>query len=137
MPVRTAVRTDESAVIALWHACKLVASYNNPAHDFHFALSGACSDVLINEDAAGRIDASVMVGHDGHRGWLYYVATSPEARGTGLGRTIVQAGEQWLSERGVRKAQLLVRETNKEVIRFYERLGFDVTPRTVMSKWLK
>ena len=31
---------------------------------------------------------------------------------------------------------LLVRETNTEVITFYERLGCEVTPRTVMAKWL-
>jgi ribosomal protein S18 acetylase RimI-like enzyme len=137
MPIRTAARPDESAVIALWRACKLVTNYNDPSHDFNFAVGGACSDVLVNENKAGRIDASAMVGHDGHRGWLYYVATSPEVRGTGLGRMIVQAGEQWLRERGVVKAQPLVRETNTEVISFYEHLGFDVTPRVVMGKWLK
>ena len=137
MSIRTADRSDASTVISLWHACKLVTSYNDPLHDFNFAVSGACSDVLVHEDEVGRIDASVMVGHDGHRGWLYYVAASPEARGVGLGRMIVQAAEQWLRERGVVKAQLLVRETNTEVIGFYEHLGYETTPRVVMGKWLK
>jgi ribosomal protein S18 acetylase RimI-like enzyme len=78
-----------------------------------------------------------MVGHDGHRGWLYYVATAPQARGAGLGRTLVQAAEQWLQQRGVVKAQLLVREMNTKVVAFYEHLGFEITPRVVMGKWLK
>ncbi len=34
------------------------------------------------------------------------------------------------------KAQLLVRETNAGVIPFYERLGFETAPRTVMGKRL-
>lgn len=136
MSIRTASQSDEAAVIALWKACKLVVNYNDPAHDFNFAVNGACSDVLVNEDEAGRITASVMVGHDGHRGWLYYVATSPDARGAGLGRAIVAASEEWLRARGVRKVQLLVRETNSEVVGFYEHLGFDVTPRILMGKWL-
>jgi len=37
-----------------------------------------------------------MVGHDGHRGWLYYVASTPESRGSGIGRQMVSAAEEWL-----------------------------------------
>ena len=137
MSIRKASQSDESAVIALWLACELVTHYNDPSDDFRFAVCGVCSDVLVNEDETGQIDGTVMVGHDGHRGWLYYVATAPQARGVGLGRTLVQAAEQWLQQRGVVKAQLLVRETNTRVVAFYEHLGFEITPRVVMGKRLK
>jgi ribosomal protein S18 acetylase RimI-like enzyme len=93
--------------------------------------------VLVAEDKAGRISGSVMVGHDGHRGWLYYVASANNARGRGVGRRIVAAAEQWLRERGVVKSQLMVRETNTGVVSFYEHVGYEVAPRVVMSKWLK
>ncbi len=136
LTVRTALPGDEADVVALWHDCGLVASYNDPAADFRFALSGPCSTVLLAADASGRTVGSVMVGHDGHRGWLYYVAASPRAQGTGIGRQVVQAAEDWLRRRGVVKAQLLVRETNTRVISFYEHLGFETAPRTVMAKWL-
>ncbi len=136
LAIRSAGPEDEPALVALWHACDLVASYNDPAADFRFAKAGAYSDVLVGADAAGRIIGSVMVGHDGHRGWLYYVAADPGARGTGAGRQMVQAAEAWLRERGVVKAQLLVRETNTQVVSFYEHLGFETAPRVVMGKWL-
>ncbi len=136
LTIRSATPEDESAIVALWHACGLVAPYNDPAADFRFAKSGACSDVLVAVGDAGGIAGSVMVGHDGHRGWLYYVAADPAARGSGVGRTIVRAAEDWLRERGVAKAQLLVRETNTGVVGFYEHLGFEVAPRVVMSKFL-
>jgi ribosomal protein S18 acetylase RimI-like enzyme len=131
-----AVPEDEAGVVELWRACDLVASYNDPAADFRFARAGACSDVLVGEDETGRIAGSVMVGHDGHRGWLYYVAATPHARGSGIGRQMVQAAEAWLRQRGVVKVQLLVRETNTKVVSFYEHLGFEVAPRVIMSKWL-
>ncbi|MBV9785095.1 MAG: GNAT family acetyltransferase [Acidisphaera sp.] len=137
LTIRCAVAEDEAGVVALWRACGLVASYNDPAADFRFARAGSCSEVLVGEDAARQISGSVMVGHDGHRGWLYYVASAPHARGSGIGRQMVQAAEEWLRERGVVKAQLLVRETNTQVVAFYERLGFEVTPRVVMGKWLR
>ncbi|MEJ1937283.1 GNAT family N-acetyltransferase, partial [Nostoc sp. NIES-2111] len=69
-------------------------------------------------------------------GWLYYVAAAPEARGTGIGRSMVAAAEAWLRERGIAKVQLMVRETNTKVVSFYEQLGFEVAPRVLMSKWL-
>lgn len=136
LTIRAAAADDEPAVIALWRACDLIATYNDPAIDFAFARAGACSDVLVGADEEGLIKGSVMVGHDGHRGWLYYVASDPDARGQGIGRQMVTAAEDWLRERGIVKAQLLVRETNTKVVSFYERLGFETAPRVVMSKWL-
>ncbi len=136
LTIRAATAADEADVVALWRACGLVASYNDPAVDFRFARGGACSDVLLGEDEDGRTVGAVMVGHDGHRGWLYYVAASPDARGRGTGRQMVRSAEDWLRRRGVVKVQLLVRDTNTQVVSFYERLGFEVAPRVVMSKWL-
>jgi ribosomal protein S18 acetylase RimI-like enzyme len=136
LTIRSAVPQDEQDVVALWRVCDLVASYNDPAADFRFALAGACSDVLVGVGEAGHVCGSVMVGHDGHRGWLYYVAAAPGSRGSGIGRQMVQAAEAWLRDRGVVKAQLLVRETNLTVVSFYEHLGYETAPRTVMGKWL-
>jgi ribosomal protein S18 acetylase RimI-like enzyme len=137
LTIRSATANDEAEVIALWRSCDLVASYNDPAADFRFAKAGACSDVLVAGDESGCICGSVMVGHDGHRGWLYYVASAQGVRGKGVGREIVAAGEQWLRERGVVKVQLMVRETNTGVVSFYEHIGYEVAPRAVMSKWLR
>jgi ribosomal protein S18 acetylase RimI-like enzyme len=134
--ITRAEATDEDAVVALWRACGLVVSYNDPAADFRFARAKETSDILIGQNDEGRILGAVMVGHDGHRGWLYYVASDPAARGSGIGRRMVEAAEAWLGARGVKKLQLMVRETNTPVVSFYEHLGFEVSPRIVMAKWL-
>jgi ribosomal protein S18 acetylase RimI-like enzyme len=136
LTVKSAVAEDERAVVALWHACDLVAPYNDPVADFRFAKAGPCSDVLVAVDDVGEVAGSVMVGHDGHRGWIYYVAAHPTSRSKGVGRSMVRAAENWLRQRGVGKVQLLVRETNAKVVSFYEHLGFEVAPRVVMSRWL-
>ena len=93
LTVKSAVAEDEQAVVALWRACDLVASYNDPVADFRFAKAGPCSDMLVAVDDAGEVAGSVMVGHDGHRGWLYYVAARPSSRSKGVGRRMVQAAE--------------------------------------------
>ena len=132
---RPATPADEAATVALWRACDLVASYNDPNEDFRRALSGLASTVLVMEEQ-GAIIGAVMPGDDGHRGWLYYVAAAPAARGRGIGRAMVRAGEAWLAARGVVKVQLLVRETNTQVVGFYDSLEYETTPRTVMARWL-
>ncbi|MGN6482858.1 MAG: GNAT family acetyltransferase [Thermomicrobiales bacterium] len=125
----------EQELADLWTACNLVVSYNPPLDDIAFARAGQASAILVGllDD---RIVASVLVGHDGHRGWLYYVAVSPDHQGEGLGAQIVEAGEDWLRERGVRKVQLMVRPTNTKVLAFYEHLGYERSPVTVMQRWL-
>ncbi len=64
------------------------------------------------------------MGHDGHRGTVYYVGVEPALSGQGLGRKIMAAAEDWLFSRGVWKLNLLVREGNEAALGFYEALGY-------------
>jgi ribosomal protein S18 acetylase RimI-like enzyme len=82
----------------------------------------------------GRIAASVMTGHDGHRGMLYYVAVDPARQRQGLGKSAVRAAEAWLAGRGVWKVNLLVRAENAAVKGFYEALGYEVNPVLCMAR---
>ena len=79
---------------------------------------------------------SVMVGHDGHRGWVYYLAADPVQRRAGIGRALMRAAEDWLKARGVRKLELMVRSSNSAVLEFYGRIGYETEPVVVMSRWL-
>jgi ribosomal protein S18 acetylase RimI-like enzyme len=135
--IRNAAAEDEPRIVALWRASNLVTSYNDPSKDFHFARAKESSDILVGLDAETTIVGSVMVGHDGHRGWIYYLAADPKHRNQGIGRSMVEAAEQWLKNKGVVKVMLLVRETNTPVVDFYKHLGFEAVPRIVMQKWLE
>jgi len=77
-----------------------------------------------------------MVGHDGHRGGVYYVSVAPEARETGLGRAIMREAEGWLKARGIGKLNLMIRAENEAVRTFYEKLGYVQEERIVMARRL-
>ncbi len=124
---------DVEAVVALWQACGLTRAWNDPYKDISFAREGRHSTVLVLEDE-GRIIASVMAGHDGHRGMLYYVAVDPARQGRGLGKQAVKAAETWLGRQGVWKVNLLVRAENAAVKGFYETLGYEVNPVLCMAR---
>ena len=126
---------DVAAVIALWQRCGLTRPWNDPAADIAVARRGAHSTILIGRDS-GAIIATAMVGHDGHRGWVYYVATDPDHRGKGHGRAIMNAAEEWLRQAGIAKLQLMVRSDNTKVQAFYESIGYDEQERIIYAKWL-
>jgi hypothetical protein len=127
--------SDVADVVALWQACGLTRPWNDPASDIALARRGSNATVLIGRDD-GAIAATVLVGHDGHRGWVYYLAVSPDHRHKGYGRIMMDAAERWLRERDIEKLQLLVRPDNTSVEDFYQSLGYVMQERIIFAKWL-
>jgi GNAT superfamily N-acetyltransferase len=126
---------DVATVIALWQACGLTRPWNDPAADIALARRRPNSTILIGR-ANDAIVATTMVGHDGHRGWVYYVATDPQRRAKCYGRTIMAAAETWLRAAGIAKLQLLVRRENAKAGAFYQSIGYAEAQTIVFAKWL-
>lgn len=134
--IRTATAADRQAVIALWERCGLTRPWNDPGDDFDRAVAGPTSAVLVAPAEDGAITGSVMVGADGHRGWIYYLAVAEDRRGTGLGRALMAAAETWLVGAGMPKVELMVRADNAEAHQFYDALAYERSDVVVRQKWL-
>lgn len=135
MDIRELTAADRDAATGLWEDAGLTRPWNEPASDFDRALSGPTSAVLGALDA-GELAATVMVGHDGHRGWVYYLAVQPDERRRGLGRRMMREAELWLRERGAVKLNLMVRDSNPAALDFYQQLGYEDAGVTVFARWL-
>ena len=127
---------DAAEAVDLWHRTGLTRPWNDPYADFERAVSTASSAVLGVRDATGRLLGTAMVGQDGHRGWVYYLAVDPACRGTGLGRDLMAACERWLAGRAVPKIQFMVRSDNAAVLGFYEHLGYQAQDVVVLGRRL-
>lgn len=133
--IAAATTADAAAVVALWQSCGLTRPWNDPHADFARALDGATSSILIAR--AGRaVVGSVMVGQDGHRGWIYYLAVTPERQGQGIGRSLFAAAEDWLRAAGTPKVQLMVRSDNAGAVAFYTALGLTQQEVVVLGRFL-
>jgi len=125
--------SEAAATAALWEEAGLVRSWNDPQADIAAALACPTATILAARDG-DRVVGTVMAGYDGHRGWLYYVAVAGDRRGSGLGRALVEAAEQWLAAQGARVIRLMVRAENEAVTRFYKALGYENGEMIVMGK---
>lgn len=121
--------------VALWNDVGLTRPWNDPQHDFDRALVGATSTVLgvLQDD---ELLGTAMVGHDGHRGWVYYLAVARAHQRQGLGARLMRAAEEWLRARGAVKVQVMVRRTNDSVVTFYETIGYETSDVAVLARWL-
>lgn len=135
LEIRAARDGDLDDVIALWRACDLVVPWNDPHRDIALCRSSPQSELLVGV-LDGRLVGALMAGSDGHRGWLYYLAVDPGLRRAGHARALVREAERWLGSLGVRKVELMIRDSNAPVRAFYERLGYAAEPRIVMARWL-
>lgn len=132
---RRFVEDDTEAVVALWEACGLTRPWNDPRADIARKLS-VQPELFRVAVLCESVVGSIMAGYDGHRGWLYYLATDPEHRGRGIATQLVREAEEGLRDLGCPKAQLMVRSDNPAVLDFYERLGYEPSKVSTLGKRL-
>ena len=136
MHIRPFQPCDENAVVALWQHCDLIRPWNDPLKDIRRKLA-VRPDLFLVGEVDGEIIACVMAGYEGHRGWLNYLAVSPEHQHRGYARAIVEEAERLLRESGCPKINLQVRSSNHGVIEFYRKLGYWIDDVVSMGKRLE
>jgi ribosomal protein S18 acetylase RimI-like enzyme len=126
---------DVPAIITLWQRAGLTRPWNDPSSDIAFARKTPTSEILVGR-VDGTIVAATMVGHDGHRGWIYYLGVDPDHQRKDYGRAIMTAAEDWLRAQGIEKVMLMVRSDNTKVQAFYDSIGYSVQERVIYARWL-
>ena len=138
-PLQPALRTyrpsDHDALMSLWSSCGLLPPWNDPRRDIERKPVHDPDGLLVLE-ADGCLAGSVMVGYDGHRGWVNYLAVDPAWQGRGLGRMLMDKAEQRLLPLGCPKVNLQVRTSNEHAVAFYRHLGYGTDDVVSMGKRL-
>lgn len=126
---------DKQTVIEMWHLCNLISEANNPELDIERKRKEDGSLFFVGEYNGSPV-ATCMAGYDGHRGWLYYLAVHPDYQKRHFGKMIVKHAEEALKSTGCPKIDLMIRNTNRKTIKFYEKVGYVHEPVIVMGKRL-
>lgn len=123
MLIRPYAESDEATVVALWQACGLTRAWNDPHKDIARKLQVQRELFLVGE-LDSQLVASVMAGYEGHRGWVNYLAVSPDCRGRGYGVRLMHHVEQLFLQMGCPKVNLQVRTSNTDILAFYRHIGY-------------
>ena len=126
---------DQDAIVELWQQCGLVVPWNNPLTDIARKIADS-PELFFTGRIEGKLVASCMAGYDGHRGWIYFLAVANCEQRKGFAAQLVAHVEAQLIELGCPKLELMVRDKNREVIEFYQAIGFNLDPVRVLSKRL-
>ena len=137
MEIRPYRDEDLPAVVELWRAAFPDAPpWNEPTADIARKLE-VQREFFVVAMADDKIVGTAMAGYDGHRGWVYSLAVGPEHRRRGIGTALMRRVEHDLAGMGCPKLNLQVRGTNREVVRFYESLGYVTEDRVSMGRRLE
>ena len=130
---------DSDAVISLWERCGLTRPWNDPDKDIQRKMDelhkGGSGWFWVAEQSK-RIVGVVMVGYDGHRGSVNYLAVDLDYQNNGIGRLMMRHAEAKLAAVGCPKVNLLVRTDNRDVLKFYKQLGYGEDAVTAISRRL-
>lgn len=147
MQIRAFAMADTEAVIALWHEVGITRAWNDPRRDierkmtvqpelFLVGIEAGTGDQEGETGGSGTVIASAMSGFDGHRGWLYYFAVTPDRQGEGLGTQLLAEVERLLTARGCPKLNVQVRDGDKGVIERYAQWGYALDGAAGLGKRL-
>ena len=130
--IRLYKEADRESLVTLWQT----VFPDDPPHN----EPNKVIDEKLNVDnliyvalADNTLVGGCVVGYDGHRGWLYAVAVSPEHRRSGVGKQLISHVSDELRQRGCGKINLQIRADNTEVAQFYQSLGFEAEERLSMG----
>jgi ribosomal protein S18 acetylase RimI-like enzyme len=126
---------DRDDVIEWWRQCGLVVPQNDPGRDIERKLKVNPEWFLVGA-LEGKIIASCMAGYEGHRGWINYLAVSPQYKRRGLATRLMREAECLLLQAGCPKINLQIRTSNSDVIAFYKAVGYSIDDVVSMGKRL-
>ena len=127
---------DREALVSLWSFCELIRPWNDPYRDIDRKLMRDAPNLVVLV-VDGKLAGSVMVGYEGHRGWVNYLAVHPDHQRQGLGRVLMDEAERRLRELGCVKVNLQIRTSNQAAVEFYRHIGYIVDDVVSMGRRLE
>lgn len=120
MSVRSITPADHPALLALWRrtpGLQLRAEDDFEPFCIYLARNPGLSQLV---ELDGRIVASLLVGHDGRRGYLQHLAVDEPCRGRGFARALLDEVLARLAGLGIDKSHVFVLRDAPQALAFWE-----------------
>lgn len=116
---------DYDALIDIWENAGL--PYKPKGRDSRESIekeinNGHCKFLFAKDN--DKYIGSVLITHDGRKGWINRVVVLPDYRKQGIARKLVDAGEQWLKEQGIGIFACQVEGYNDDSFEAFQKMGY-------------
>lgn len=127
--IRAATARDMPAMISLVNRAFAVETFidGTRTDEERMAEMMRKGEFLLAERGSGRVLACVYTELRGERGYFGMLAVDPSEQGTGLGRRMVEAAEDYCRRRGCKAMDITVLNLRPELPPFYRKLGYTET----------
>ena len=130
-------KKDKEQVIELWNnVFPITSPHNDPLSSINRKLAVEDNLFFVAESDEKKVIGTVMAGYDGHRGWIYSLAVNPKYRKKSIGSLLLKHAEKELLKLNCPKINLQVLSSNKDIVNFYRKNGFNIEERISMGKKL-
>ncbi len=126
LSIRIATRSDIPSITDLVNAAFKIENFFDGTRTDEKNIAGIMRDgsFILMEDEAGQFLASLYVELHGERGYFGMFSVHPSHQSHGLGRHIVEAGEQYCSSRGCKFIDVKMLSRRTVLLPFYHSMGY-------------
>ena len=125
MTIRPAREEEFPPVLALWREARSATASLEDTEESLRRLAEWSGDALLVAEADGEIVGALIAAWDGWRGNRYRLAVRPEYRRRGIGRALVEAGDERLRAHGARRVTALVAREEAAAAGLWRTAGYE------------
>lgn len=117
-------KEDYDEVYAMWQTTSKRALSNADSREQierYLDRNAGMSQVAV---ADGKIVGTVLVGHDGRRGFIHHMAVMPQYRRKGIGHSLANTAIEKIKAEGIDKTHIFCYQNNETGQNFWKDFGF-------------
>lgn len=120
MQLRSVTVADHAPLVALWTRTPEIQLRRDDAYEPFAAYLLRNPGLSLLLECEGQVVGSLLVGHDGRRGYLQHLAVDLPYRGRGLSRCLLDEALARLAALGIGKSHVFVLRDAPEALAFWE-----------------
>lgn len=116
---------DYNAVVELWKLSNLPIKDKgrDRSEKIQEELKHGIAHFILAEFESQLI-GTVLITHDGRKGWINRLAIHPDYRNKGIAKLVVQKAEDYLHQIGIEIIACLIEDYNQESLEVFQKLGY-------------
>ncbi len=122
-------------IVELWRRTGIGVGSSDTKDEVAAVLARNPNLFLIGKED-GKVLAGVIGTFDGRRGYVHHLAVDPDYQKMGYGKMIMDELIELFRNLKVHKLHLFIEKTNRNVVEFYNKLGWEIRDDLVMMSYV-